>query len=178
MQKSKLQLKIKNFLSKAVPLWLVLVIVLDTTLLAFIGQYYLVKRELDQAIVRLAKITKSPQELAQILQQEVLPTKGYTTSLKWKDLGKQLVESGAINKKKYEEIFAQNTNEGDYIKYLDGNWNDNITIYFDKQGIKWKNIDPKLVLSASYSSAQGAARIRQSIQNVPGVQNQGGGCGA
>lgn len=308
-------MKSKKFLYQAVPLWLVLILVLDTTLLASIGQYYLMKRELNQAIVQLAKTTKSPQELAQILKPQVLPAKGYQTGIKWKGLGKQLVEAGAIDKKKYEEIFAQDPDNKDQMKYLDGNWDENITIneknarfmvntfwalglvnkskvldegpmrqkgietgnmastggwtlgsrsamelyssttitpltdkqqdlvkkiaenvfrpccgnstafpdcnhgmaalgyielavanglsenqiyqdllafnsfwfeqnylemaiYFDKQGIKWRDVDPKLALSASYSSIQGAQRIKQSIQNAPGVPNQGGSCGA
>lgn len=121
-------LKFKNFLSKAVPLWMVLVIVLDTVLLAGIAQYYLMKRELNLAITQLAKTTKSPEELAQILKQEVLPQQGYKTSLKWKDLGKKLVEAGAIDRKKYEEIFTQDTDGGDHMKYMDGNWDENIAI--------------------------------------------------
>lgn len=120
--------KFKNFLSKAVPLWMVLVIVLDTVLLAGIAQYYLMKRELNLAITQLAKTTKSPEELAQILKQEVLPQQGYKTSLKWKDLGKKLVEAGAIDRKKYEEIFTQDADGGDHMKYMDGNWDENIAI--------------------------------------------------
>lgn len=120
--------KFKKILSKAVPLWMVLVIVLDTVLLAGIAQYYLMKRELNLAITQLAKTTKSPEELAQILKQEVLPQQGYKTSLKWKDLGKKLVEAGAIDRKKYEEIFTQDTDGGDHMKYMDGNWDENIAI--------------------------------------------------
>lgn len=309
-----MKVNIKAILSKAVPLWMVLVIVLDTVLLAGIGQYYLMKWELNKAITQLAKTTKSPEELAQILKQEVLPQQGYKTSLKWKDLGKKLVESGAIDRKKYEEIFTQDADGGDHMKYMDGNWDENIAIdeknarfmvntfwalglvnkskvldegpmrgqgietgnmastggwtlgakpamelyssasiipltdeqqelvkkiaqnvfrpccgnstyfpdcnhgmvalgyiewavynglsenqiykdllafnsfwfpqnyvemavYFDKQGIKWKNMDAKLALSSSYSSAQGAQRIKQAIQSVPGVGGSGGGCG-
>ncbi|MBI2018436.1 hypothetical protein HYS96_01895 [Candidatus Daviesbacteria bacterium] len=314
MQNSKLQLKIQKFLSKAVPLWMVLLIVLNSTLIMGIIQYYLMKQELDKNIRQLAKTTQTPQQLAQILKQEVVPQKGYVTSLKWKDLGKRLVETGAIDKKKYEEIFTQNVDGGDHMKYMDGNWEENIAIneqnarfmvntfwalglvnkskvldegpmrgegietgnmastagwtlgskpamelysssptipltaeqqelvkkiaqnvfrpccgnstyfpdcnhgmaalgyiewaiynglsedqiykdllafnsfwfpqnyvemavYFDKQNIKWKDLDPKLALSASYSSAQGVQRIKQAIQSVPGVSGSGGGCG-
>ena len=116
--------KKKFFLEKVVPLWLLIVIVINATLLSGFIQYYLMKKELNNAFVKLAKTTKDPNELVQILKQEVLPQKGYATSLKWKDLGKQLVEAGAIDKKKYEEIFGNETD----MKYLDSNSNDNMVI--------------------------------------------------
>src|SRR3989304_5443638 len=97
--------KFWRILSKAVPLWMVLVITLNSTLAMGIVQYYLMKQELNRNIQALAKTTKSPEELVAVLKQQVLPQAGYKTSLKWKDLGKQLVEVGAIDKKKYEEIF-------------------------------------------------------------------------
>ena len=49
--------------------------------------------------------------------------------------------------------------------------------HFDKQGVKWDKIDAKIALSKDYSSSQGAPRIKQSVQGVPGWQSQGGGCG-
>lgn len=123
-----MKVNIKAIFSKAVPLWLMLIIVIDATLLSGFAQYYLMKRELNLAITQLAKTTKSPEELAQILKQEVLPQQGYKTFLKWKDLGKKLVEAGAIDRKKYEEIFTQDTDGGDHMKYMDGNWDENIAI--------------------------------------------------
>lgn len=307
--------KLKNILLKAVPLWMVFLIVLNSTLAVGIIQYYLMKQELNKNIQVLAKTTKSPEELVQILKQQVLPQNGYTTFLKWKDLGKKLVEAGAIDKVKFETSVAGDADGKASMKYMDSSWNENIAIneknsrfvvnffwalglankskvldegpmktgntptanfastggwtlgakpvmeiyssaeiipltseqqdlvkkiaenifrpccgnptsfpdcnhgmaalgyiewavynrlpenqiykdllafnsfwfpqtyvemavYFDKQGIKWKDVDPKLALSANYSSAQGAARTKQSIQSVPGLQNQGGGCGA
>lgn len=118
----------KKFFSKVVPLWLVLMIVVDTTLLSGFAQYYLMKWELKQAITQLAKTTQTSEQLAQILKQEVLPQKGYMTSLKWKDFGKKLVEAGAIDKQKYEQIFTSQSDGADHMKYLDGNWDENITI--------------------------------------------------
>lgn len=298
----------KNFnkiLSKAVPLWMVLVIVLNSTLIMGIAQYYLIRQELNRNIAELAKTTKSPEELVQILKQAVLPQKGYVTSLKWKDLMKKLVEAGAIDKLKYREeanYLEADPNDNMQInetsahfmvntlwalglvnksKILDdgpmkgegietgrmastGGWtlgareamklysstpiiplNDQqqelvkkiaegvfrpccgnstyfpdcnhgmaalgyielavssglsenqiykdllvlnsfwfpqnyveMAVYFDKAGTKWKDVDPKLALSANYSSAQGTQRIKQSIQSVPGVGGSGGGCGA
>lgn len=306
---------IKNFLRKAIPLWLVIFIVFDSAVFVGVAEYYLMKRQFNGSITKLAKTTKSPEELVNILKQEVLPTKGYTTSLKWKNLGQQLVESGVIDKKKYTELFTSENDGKNELKYLDGNWNENIAIneknsrfivntfwalglvnksrvldegpmvqdgrdkagnfastggwtigakpvmelysskeiiplnleqqdlvkkiaenvfrpccnnptsfpdcnhgmaalgyiewavynglpekqiykdllafnsfwfpqtyvemaaYFDKAGTKWKDVDAKLALSRDYSSAQGASRIKQSVQGIPGIQNSGGGCG-
>ncbi len=312
MQKPKIQFKIKNFLSTAVPLWMILLIVFNSTLAMGFGQYYLMKLELQKNIKELSK-SLDPVQMAAALKQEVLPQKGYMTSLKWKDLGKKLIEAGAIDKQKYEQIFTLQSDGADHMKYMDGNWDENITIteensrfmantlwalglvnksrvldkgpmreegietanmastggwtlgikpameiyssaeiipltleqqdlvkriadnvfrpccgnatsfpdcnhgmaalgyiewavynglseqqiykdllafnsfwfpqnyvdlavYFEKQGIKWKDLNPKLALSSSYSSAQSAQRIKQSIQPVPGVGGDGGGC--
>jgi len=54
-----------------------------------------------------------------------------------------------------------------------------MAVYFEKeQGTKWPDVDAKLALSQDYSSAQGAQRIAQVVQNVPGLKSQGGSCGA
>lgn len=306
--------KLKKILSKAVPLWMVLLIVLNSTLAMGFVQYYLINLQLQKDIKELSK-TLDPAQMVAELQKEVLPQKGYMTSLKWKDLGKKLVEAGAIDKQKYEEIFTASSDGADHMKYMDGNWDENIAIneqnarfmvntfwalglvnkskvldggpmrgegietanmastggwtlgtkpameiyssqpiipltdeqqdlvkriaenvfrpccgnstyfpdcnhgmaalgyiewavynglseqqiykdllvlnsfwfpqnyvemavYFEKQNIKWKNVDAKLALSSAYSSAQGAQRIKQSIQSVPGAGGGGGGgCG-
>ncbi len=306
---------IKAILTKAVPLWMVLLIVLNSTLAMGIAQYYLMRQELKRNLAELAKTTQSPEELTQILKQQVLPQGGYKTSLKWKDLGKRLVEIGAIDKAKFEASLTDDAEGKDHMKYLEGSSEDNISIsetnshfvvnffwalglankskvldegpmkigdtptanfastggwtlgakpvmeiysaseiiplteqqqelvkkiaenvfrpccgnstafpdcnhgmaalgyiewaiynglpenqiykdllafnsfwfpqnyvdmavYFDKAGTKWANVDAKAALGRENSSAQGAARIRQSVQNVPGIQSQGGGCGA
>lgn len=307
--------KLKKVLLKAVPLWMVLIIVFNSTLAIGIIQYYLMKQELNRNIQALAKTTKSPEELVQALKQQVLPQNGYKTSLKWKDLGKQLVEAGVIDKGKFEASVAGDTDGKDHMKYMEGNWDDRISIseknahfvvnffwalglankskvldegpmktgdtptanfastggwtlsvkpvmeiysasaiipltseqqdlvrkiaenvfrpccgnstafpdcnhgmaalgyiewavfnglpedqiykdllafnsfwfpqtyvemaaYFEKSGIKWKDVNPKVALGKDYSSSQGAARIKQSVRSVQGLQNQGGGCGA
>ncbi|MBI2196368.1 hypothetical protein HYU45_02025 [Candidatus Daviesbacteria bacterium] len=306
--------KLKKVLLKAVPLWMVIVIILNSTMVMGVAQYYFLRQEIQRDLQELSKTTQSPEELTQILRQQVLPQNGYRTPLKWKDLGKKLVEAGAIDKKKYADIFVSEADGGDHMRYLDGSWEENMVIneknsrfmvntlwalglankskvlnegqmktgenptenfastggwtlgakpvmeiyssaeiipltsqqqdlvkkiaenvfrpccgnstafpdcnhgmaalgyiewavynglpenqiykdllafntfwfpqnyvemavFFDKQGTKWKDINPQLALSRDYSSAQGAARIKQSVQSVPGLQNQGGGCG-
>lgn len=120
--------KLKKFLKKAVPLWIVVMVLIDSSLIIGIGEYYLLKKQFNKDILALKKTTQTPDELIQILKQEVVPQKGYTTSLKWKNLGKQLVETGAIEKSKYEEIFTDELSGGKEMKYLDGDWDHNIHI--------------------------------------------------
>jgi len=302
---------LKRILKTAVPLWLVIVIVLDSFMASALVSYYLAKKEVNKALVQLSKTTQSPEELIEVLRQEVLPSTGYNLSVQWGEIGKQLVESGAIDKAKYEEIFSKGEDGEEEMKYLEGNWDHKMRIdernsrfmvntlwalglankskvldemkeqygeetanfastggwnlsskpameiysskeivkltseqqdlvksisqnvyrpccgnhtafpdcnhgmaalayiqlavkagvsedqiykdvlalnsfwfpqnyvevaaYFDKQGQKWNEVDPKLILSADYSSSQGAQRIKQEIQNLPGFNVQGGG---
>lgn len=118
----------KKILRKAIPLWLAMVLVIDFSLLTGVSQYFFMKQQFNKAVAELKKTTKSPEEFVQILRQEVVPYKGYKTSIQWKDLGKQLVEAGAIDKQKFEEIFATEANFKDHMRYLDGSWNHNLIV--------------------------------------------------
>lgn len=53
-----------------------------------------------------------------------------------------------------------------------------LATYFQEQGIAWKNVDPRTVLSSEYSSSQGYQATRQKIQSLPKPASGGGGCGA
>lgn len=308
--------KIHRFVYKAVPLWLVIILIINSSMGVGLLEYYFMKRNFNATILELAKKTQSPEELAQILKQEVLPQKGYELGVRWNDIGKQLLESGVIDKNKYEELFANDEQAKEDMKYLTNNSSDHMVIneknshflvntlwalglvnkskildegsmktygegdhmnfastggwnlgskqtidlyssaelikltpeqeelvkkiaqnvyrpccgnhtefpdcnhgmaalgyiqlavkqgisekriysdilalnsfwfpqnyieiaaYMNKNGTEWKKVDAKVALSAQYSSAQGAAQIRQSIQNVPLFNGSGGGCGA
>lgn len=308
--------KFIRFFKKAIPLWLAVILVFNSAAVLGFVEYYIIKKNFNKQIIELSRKTKSPEDLAKILQQEVLPQKGYKLAVKWNDIGKLILESGAIDKTKYEELFANepkaiesmkhlnkssdenmeineansrfmvNTlwalglvnkskilEEGSMKKYGDGNfmnfastggWNlgtvetsqlysskdiikltpeqeeivkkiaENVyrpccgnhtefpdcnhgmaalgyielavrqgvsekriyqdvlalnsfwfpqnyielAAYFQKQNTEWKKVDAKLALSSQYSSAQGAQQVKQSVQSVPGLNVQGGGCGA
>lgn len=307
---------IKKFLQQSISIWIALFLLING--MAGIGfvEYYILKSRFNQQLEEIAEKTKDPEELVKRLTQEVLPAKGYTTSLMWGDIGKQLVEAGAIDKEKYAEIFNSSVNGQQDLDILDGNSRKKIAInennsrfvvntlwalgltnkskvldegpmrtgetqtenfastggwtlstkpvmevyssreiikltdeqqdlvaeiaknvyrpccgnhtyfpdcnhgmaalgyielavanglsekqiykdllafnsfwfpttyvemavYFDKEeSLDWKDVNPKLALSADYSSAQGAQKVRQAVQNVPGIQSQGGSCGA
>ncbi|NIT04596.1 hypothetical protein GTO10_06930 [Candidatus Saccharibacteria bacterium] len=49
--------------------------------------------------------------------------------------------------------------------------------YFDEQGTDWADVDPKVALSADYSSAEGAQRVASEVAGVPGFEGGGGSCG-
>lgn len=119
---------LKKILTKSTPLWMVVLITLNFSMAFTVGEYYLVKREFNKNLAKLAETTNNPEELVNVLKQEVLPAKGYTTPLKWKNLGKQLVEAGAIDIKKYEEIFTSDANGKDELKYLMGESEDYMVI--------------------------------------------------
>lgn len=304
--------RLKRILSRALPLWMVFVLVLYSMVATGVLEYYLMKRNFDAQVATLAKSTQNSDELIQILKQEVLPRSGYQLAVRWNDLGQQLVDSGAIDRAKYDKLFTDDYSR-DQMKYLSGmhdhmlineqnsrfmvntlwalglvnknkileegpmkthggdvmnlastgGWTlgskpvsqlyssreiipltpdqqeivkkiarsvfrpccDNSTefpdcnhgmaalgyievavaqgvaeeqiykdllainsfwfpqqyvmlaAYMRQQGVEWENVDAKLALSAQYSSAQGAQKVRQSVQGLPGFGNQSGGCG-
>lgn len=307
-------MSINKILEKAIPLWLVFVLLLQSTAIVALSEYYFLKKNFNQQIIALSKTTKSPEELVEILKQEVIPQKGYTLGVRWKDIGQQLLESKVIDKQKFEQLFASDPAK-DQMKYLDNFSSDHVMIneknghfmvnalwalglvnkskvldegpmrgegietgnmastggwtlgskdamqlyssteiikltsaqqelvqkiaqnvyrpccgnatafpdcnhgmaalgyielavsqgvsekqiykdvlalnsfwfpqqyielaaYMNKQGKEWKDVDSKLALSSQYSSAQGAAQVKQAVQNLPGFSNQSGGCGA
>ncbi|MBI2022069.1 hypothetical protein HYS93_04305 [Candidatus Daviesbacteria bacterium] len=120
--------RVSGIFKKTVPLWLALFIVLDSSLIIGVGEYYLIKRKFQKAAVELAQTTKDPGQLIQLLKQQVIPQQGYVLSVTWKDLGSQLVESGVIDKKKYEEIFTSLDDGQDHMKYLAGSWDERLKI--------------------------------------------------
>ncbi len=306
----------KRILAKVIPLWLVIILLANSVMVTGFVQYYIMKKNFNAQLSALAKATKSPEELVQILKQKVLPQKGYVLSVKWNDIGKQLLESGVIDKTKYEQLFVNdpvaqkemtqmmNTSnnsmminegnsrfmvntlwalglvneskileegsmktygKGDVMNFAStGGWNLGIkptselyssaeiikltpeqqdlvkkiaqnvyrpccgnstefpdcnhgmaalgyielavsqgvsesqiykdllelnsfwfpqqsvelAAYFNKQGTDWNKVDSKLALSSQYFSAQGSQQVQQSIQNIPGLNVQQGGCGA
>lgn len=54
-----------------------------------------------------------------------------------------------------------------------------LAYYFETtQNLSWDEVDPKLVLSQQYSSAQGYQNVKEQIGTIPGSKQQGGSCGA
>lgn len=101
---------------------------LNSVLITGFVQYYIMKKNFNVQLFELAKTTKNPEELAQILKQKVLPQKGYKLAAKWSDIGKQLLESGVIDKTKYEELFVQDMAAKKEMGHLMSVSNDKMTI--------------------------------------------------
>lgn len=311
-----LQLRIPQIVFKTIPIWMVIFLVLNSSMLVGLSEYYLMKKNFSATFIELEKKTKSPEELALILKQQVIPQKGFTLGVVWKDIGKQLLDTGAIDKVKFEELFMNDVQAKTEMKYLTnssadhmaiternsrfmvnvlwalglvnkskvldegsmntvgngshmnyastGGWNlgsrptgelysseelisltpdqeilvnkiartvyrpccnnsvefpdcnhgmaalgyielavkQGLTeekiykdvlalnsfwfqqtygeqaVFFQQQGKEWSNVDPKIALSSQYSSAQGSEEVKKSVQNIPGLQIQGGGCSA
>jgi len=54
-----------------------------------------------------------------------------------------------------------------------------LAYYFQtEKNVSWDKVDPKLALSAEYSSAAGYQEIKKQIGNIPGAENVGASCGA
>lgn len=128
MLSGKVKNKYKKILSKAIPLWLAIIILVNSVMATGFVQYYIMKKNFDAQISALAKATKNPEELVQILKQEVLPQKGYFLSVRWNDIGKQLLDSGVIDKTKYDELFKQDQYAREQMKYLSKNSRDHMMI--------------------------------------------------
>lgn len=304
----------KKFFKKAIPLGLVLLLLINSATVVGVVEYYILKKQFSKQLEKIL-VESDPEALVKEISKSVIPADGYETQLTWGDLGKRLVEVGAIDKEKYQEIFNSNTNGQQEMGVLDGedrkitiNENNSrfivntlwalglankskvldegpmmsgetpaanfastggwtlgskdsmevysseelialtdeqqdlvekialnvyrpccgnhtafpdcnhgmaalgyielavarglseeqiykdllafnsfwfpttyveMAVYFQKEeDISWDKVDAKLALSSEYSSVQGAQKIKQAVQNVPGLESQGGSCGA
>lgn len=311
-----IELRIPQVVFKTIPIWMVLLLLINSSMLVGFTEYYLMKKHFTSELIGLSQKKKSSEELVQIIKQQVIPEKGFTLGVVWNDIGKQLLDSGVIDQKKYEKLFINDVQMKPVMEYLThsssnhmditemnsrfmvntlwalglvnkstildagsmhtrgngnpmsfastGGWDlgtrktselyssqellyltseqavlvnkiartiyrpccNNSTefpdcnhgmaalgyielavkqglsekriykdilalnsfwfpqtyveqaVYFQNQGKKWSKIDPKIALSSRYSSAQGSQTVKQSIQTIPGLQTQGGGCAA
>lgn len=106
-------------LKRAIPLWMIVILLLQSSAAVGLIEYYIMQKKFNETLTSLAKSVKNPEDLALILRQQVLPQGGYTLGVTWKDIGKQLLESGSIDKQKYEKLFAQEPESKNMMKYLD-----------------------------------------------------------
>ncbi len=120
-----------DVLSKSIPVWMTLILMLNSSLGVGFLEYYIMKQNMSGALTSLAQTTNNPDQLIQILKQEVLPQQGYTLGVTWNDIGKQLLDSGVIDKQKYEQNFAQEPKGLAIMKYMDNSSRDHMTINTD-----------------------------------------------
>ena len=76
-----------------------------------------------------AQTSAEDAETTIISEAKVLPKNGITLPVRWDDLGKQMVETGVIDKDKFESLYAQRGGLGkDEINLLYGDRNGNLKI--------------------------------------------------
>lgn len=108
----------KKTLAKAIPLWMVCIIVLNSTMAVGFLEYYIMKRNFNTYIADLSKTVKNSNEMMQILTQKVLPQKGYILTIQWRDIGKKLLDTGTIDKTKYQQLFASEPESQKHMWHL------------------------------------------------------------
>ena len=64
----------------------------------------------------------------QVVKQQVIPQKGFTLGVVWHDIGKQLLDSGVIDQQKYDELFVNDPQEEEAMKYLTSSSKDHMKI--------------------------------------------------
>jgi hypothetical protein len=103
--------RIKKFFLTPLPLYLTLLLAINFGVLAAAGEYVLLTR---------AAAAQDPENLVQKLKAEILPAGGYSTTLIWGDVGKKLVEVGAIDEEQYRKLFNSPANGEDELDILKG----------------------------------------------------------
>lgn len=127
----------------------------------------------------LLKLTpEQQQQVAQISQNVFRPCCGNSTF--FPDCNHGMAMLALI-----ELLVAQGTDEAAIYRYalaVNSIWFPQhyltLATYFARQGTPWKEVDPKLALSATYSGGQGAADIAKKAGPLPNQPKGGGGCGA
>jgi len=71
-----------KFLKKPVPLWLVILFIIDSLALGALTDQLIMRRQVNRLQGQLSEV-KNPELLVKETTAQVLPSGGYTTSLKW-----------------------------------------------------------------------------------------------
>lgn len=119
MKKNRLTKNLVKFLKKSVPLWLAVLIALDAAGAGIVVTGLVMRRRIETIQKQLTEFN-DPQAIVKQATADVLPAGGYRTSLKWGEIGKRLVEAGAIDKAKYQESFKSEADGGAELDILDG----------------------------------------------------------
>ncbi|OGY18763.1 MAG: hypothetical protein A2900_02055 [Candidatus Chisholmbacteria bacterium RIFCSPLOWO2_01_FULL_50_28] len=106
--------------SLTLPIWLFVLLLLNAGASGALVEYYLVSQKLKTTTEQPAENQVS-QDVVKTVAQKVIPPSGYKTSLSWGDIGKKLVEVGAIDLAKYEQSFNANTNGKQEMDIFSGN---------------------------------------------------------
>lgn len=127
--------KVKKFMKKTIPMSLVLLITVNSTLGVAIVQHYFYKSQMNELIAYKEQLNNelanTPEKQAMRLEAAVFPEGGVVLPVKWNDVGKKLVDQGVIDQEKFMSLFrggplsSQNNN---YDEILAGNFDGNIVL--------------------------------------------------
>jgi hypothetical protein len=109
--KKKIFSRIKKFFLTPLPLYLAFILAINFGVIAAAGEYFVLTR---------GSTAEDSGALVTNLTAEILPAGGYPTSLTWGDLGKKLVEAGAINKDRFTENHRSPTAGSEDLDILEG----------------------------------------------------------
>lgn len=102
---------------KKISYTLVMFLVVDALVLGAVSSYYFSQKSFDKRLARIE--AQNPENLVKVATAKVLPAEGYTTKLKWGSIVKKLVEVGAIDPAKYQEIYNSKTNGAEQLALLE-----------------------------------------------------------
>ncbi len=105
---------------------LVIFLILDALVLGAVSSYYLAQRSFAKKMAQIE--AQKPENLVKEATASILPAEGYTTQLKWGNIVKKLVEAGAIDAVKYQEIYNSKTNGAEQLALLDADSGQEISI--------------------------------------------------
>ena len=120
-----------------------------------------------KAINAPASLVNAPASQSNFVAEEIIPKNGIELPVKWENLGKQLVESGAIDANKFETLYNQRgglNNEDKNLLY--GENNGNLKITSENSGY---------LLNLLW--AFGLANKNEILENGPMTDSQYGGAG-
>ena len=83
-----------------------------------------------------------------------------------------MVSQGFSEKEVYEAALAFNS------YWFTQNYVDLAYYFQTKENTLWQDVDPRRVLSAKFSSADGYQAIKKQIKELPSLPSSGGSCGA
>lgn len=101
-------------------------LIFDALILGAASGYYFSQRSLAKKMAQIE--AQKPENLVKEATAKVLPAEGYVTQLKWGDIVKKLVETGAIDPAKYQEIYNSKTNGADDLVLLEASSDKAISI--------------------------------------------------
>lgn len=125
-RKLSLRSRTQKSLRTPLPLYLAILLAISVGVLAAAGEYFLLAR---------GEAKGDSAALVQELKSEILPVEGYATALTWNDLGKKLVELGAINKEQFTENHRSPTSGAEDLDILEGQSSKPIAINENNSGL-------------------------------------------